>query len=181
MKQSRWVVSSAVVLLALLSKTVSAESLTANLDRIKSFFMNPRPAQNHVALLFVQEADSGFLDPTKNRPGCYTLSLSNLHQHVLYFTDQPKRKAGKISTAQFVDIWQHNNVTPNIALNAFSVTSKNIHEINMVAVLKNPNYNKKDQSMRYTACTLAKQSTLQTKTALRSINLFIDDLHPWPP
>ena len=145
MKPAKWMLSTAAVLFILLSKTVSAESLNANLDKIKAFFTNPRPPQNHVTLLFVQEADSGAVNPLKNKPGCYTLSLSNLHQHILYFTDQPKRKAGKISVSQFVDIWQHNNVTPNIALNAFAVSPEEVHEINWVAVLKNPRYDEKHQ------------------------------------
>ena len=176
--------ASSLVLLSISGLALSSSNISADFAKIRAFFTHPhKHKKNHVDLLFLQQADSGSVKSIWHKQGCYKLTLSNLHENMLYFTDQPRRNAGNITNREFMEIWQHNTIVPNVALQAFTVSSDNIREINLVATLTNPKYNEKNQSITYTACIIQKeQKKLNIKQAeLRSVNLFIDPLQQWPP
>ena len=188
MNRFRFSLASSVVLLSLSGLALSSSNMSADFKKIKSFFAHPhkhkhKHKQNHVDLLFLQQADSGFIVPMKHRAGCYKLTLSNLHENILYFTDQPKRNAGNITNREFMEIWKHNTIVPNVAMQAFSISPDEVREINLVAALTHPKFSAKKQTITYTACIIQKDKEQQKlkKAELRSVNLFIDPLHQWPP
>ncbi len=172
----------ALVLFAFSGATLSLNKprIDAGFAKVKDFFTNSHSTRNRVELLFLQQADSGSIVVDNDKPGCYTLTLANLHQHVLYFSDQPKRKAGRLTLKEFLETWSHDRIKPNVAMQAFAVNREDVKEINMVAVLSNPKYNAKNQSMTYTACPIS-SSKIMANLNLRSVNLFIDPIQQWPP
>lgn len=176
--------ASSVILLSVSGLALSSSNVSADFAKIRAFFTHPHQhKQNHVDLLFLQQADSGSMKRIAHRKGCYQLTLSNLHENVLYFTDQPKRNAGNITNREFMEVWKHNTIAPNVALQGFAVTPDEVREINLVATLKHPRFHESNQSITYTACIIQKdQKKERIKNAeLRSVNLFIDPLHQWPP
>lgn len=184
MNRVKFSLACSVVLLSVSGLALSSSNVSADFAKIRAFFTHPhKHKKNHVDLLFLQQADSGSIKPIWHKKGCYRLTLSNLHENVLYFTDQPKRNAGNITNREFMEVWKHNTIVPNVALQAFAVTPEDVREINLVAALKNPHYHKKTQSITYTACIIQKDQEKQNikKAELRSVNLFIDPLHQWPP
>jgi len=182
MNRRKLFLSVAIALIAFSGTTLSLEksSINAHFAKIKSFFRNLKPDRNRVELLFLQQADSGSIVPDNDKPGCYTLTLTNLHQNVLYFSDQPKRKAGRLSITEFLQTWSHDRIKPNVAMQAFAVSRADIKEMNTVAVLSNPRYDAENQSMTYTACPIS-SSKIIAHHHLRSVNLFIDPIPQWPP
>lgn len=177
-------IASSMLLLSL-SSIATASNLSDDFKKIEAFFtQSHKNKKNHVNLLFLQQADSGTITPMPKKAGCYTLTLSNLHDNVLYFTDEPTRKAGNITTREFIDVWKHNTIVPNVAMQAFAVSPNDIRELNFVATLQDPKYNKRAKTVSYTTCIIAKtkkERTAISKSDLRSVNLFIDPLHQWPP
>jgi len=177
-------IASSMLLLGL-SGTAMALNLSDDFKKIEAFFtQSHKHKKNHVNLLFLQQADSGTIVPLAKKPGCYSLTLSNLHDSVLYFTDQPTRKAGNITTREFIEVWKHNTIVPNVAMQAFAVSPNDIRELNLVATLKEPQYNQQAKTISYTTCIITKANKQKPKIAksdLRSVNLFIDPLNQWPP
>ncbi|MCB1827034.1 MAG: hypothetical protein KDH94_01325, partial [Coxiellaceae bacterium] len=83
-------VASSVVLLSLSGLAISSSNFSADFRKIKSLFNHHHQhKKNHVELLFLQQADAGYIVPMRHHPGCYRLTLTDLHKNVLYFTDQP--------------------------------------------------------------------------------------------
>jgi len=184
MNRMRFSLASSVVLLSVSGLALSSSNINADFEKIKTFFTQPHGhKKNHVDLLFLQQADSGSMIEMAKKKGCYKLTLSNLHENVLYFTDQPKRTAGNITNREFMEVWKHSTIVPNVAMQAFSVSPNDVREISVVATLKNPYYNQRNQTITYTACIIQKDEEKLNinKAELRSINLFIDPLHQWPP
>jgi len=180
MKYKKTMITLAVGALSLSAVTL-ASAQQSNLEKVKSFFKKLKPGGNRVELLFLQQADAGSILPNAKKAGCYTLTLSNLHKNLLYFSDQPKRKAGKISIKGFIEAFKHDKVTPNVAMQAFSVNQGEIKEVNLVATLSDPQYNAQKEEMTYTACPIKSSSKLSSYKNLRSVNLFIDPIKQWPP
>ncbi len=184
MKYRKLMFGVAMVSFAFSGVAISQEktALSADLAKLKSFFTNPRPQPNHVDLLFLQQADSGSIVPDNDKSNCYTLTLTNLRQNVLFFSDQPKRMAGQVSLKAYMEMWAHDPIKPNVAMQAFAVSRDDIKEINVAAVLSNPSYNPQTQTMIYRVCPMKNTKfTFTAQMSLRSINLFIDPIHPWPP
>jgi len=61
-------------------------------------------ASQKASFLFVLRATTGVITKVK---GGYTLTLQNIDDKVLYFSDRPVRQAGFITTTSFMGNWQY--------------------------------------------------------------------------
>lgn len=142
--------------------------------------------QNKIDLLFIEQARQGSLLPSQKKPGCDRLTLQHLPLGLHYFTDQPKRMAGKLTTAEFMRVWHHQNKAPswfipNVAIQgvAFDAQHK-LYEFNEVAALSDPNYNVKQDEISYLACPLKGNKMVSIKH-LQDVTVFFDNFSQWPP
>ncbi|BCA94133.1 hypothetical protein TUM19329_04940 [Legionella antarctica] len=138
--------------------------------------------------MFLQNAKLGILKSTKKQ-GIYQLILTNVQPYVTYFSDRPNRITGLMSIDNFLKEWQSNVTSgfkkdaPNVGiegikLNAFSRSQP----ISVVMVLSNPIYDKKANTLTYTAHELdAKYApVVKDGTKLENIALFIDNIGSCP-
>jgi len=174
------VLSIAVVFsINILAKSKQAEQ--PNVPRLTKLFSHKK----NLRLLFIQQAKRAAILPTSNKPGCYTLKLTELKRSVLFFSDQPRKLAGHLSTASFMYLLRNNashfNIKPNVAIEAYQSNGFK-KEINFVANLANPVYTGRGrhQVVTYTACPL-KKNGFQPIKKIKHINLFFDHLRGFPP
>ena len=136
--------------------------------------------RNKVSLLFIQHAAAASLEPLKSNNHCYNLSLSGVKQGVLYFSDQPKRMVGQINNEDFVNIWKHNTVKPNMVLQGYYKGGNTNIEFNDVLDISRPYYDAKTTHMSYQACLLNNKEDKLKIVPMINVTLFIDNFHPWP-
>lgn len=136
--------------------------------------------KNHVELMFFQQAHSGSIKATSH--GCYDITLSNLEPQVMYFSDTPSKTAGNLSLSQLAESMTHSQnterVEPNALLNMqLNQASKQL-SVNMIGKLSNARYTNKQ--FHYTFCLIESNQVVK-RGEIRSINVFIDPIHRWPP
>ncbi|MDX1837291.1 hypothetical protein [Legionella taurinensis] len=146
-----------------------------------------KPDKAHTNYLFIQSAETGVLNVTPEK-GTYQLVLKNIQPYVTYFSDRPQRVTGLLPIERFLNEWQSNakngfkKDAPNVGiegiqLHAFSRNQR----INVVMVLSNPAYDKKANTLTYTAQALnGKQDAIKNDIQLKSIVLFIDNIMSCP-
>lgn len=173
--------------LILLLSLLAASALAANKDmsKLRTLLGNKTKMKNQITLLFIQQANSGSLVPIKNKKYAYQLILNNVKKKTLYFSDQPKRVVGSLSTAAFIamiaDNKKHYSIMPNVAIQGYRIKNGKIIEINRIAVLSNPKYNSKTKTVTYSATLLGQAKFKPLKHHLMDITLFFDNIRPWPP
>lgn len=137
--------------------------------------------------LFLQNAQSGVLKSTPTQ-GIYQLTLQGLQPYVTYFSDRPNRITGLMTIDTFLKEWQGNvksgikTVAPNVGIEGIKLHafSRN-QEVSFIMVLSNPIYDKKSNTMTYTAHPLKAQGTTnKDNIELHDIALFIDDFGSCP-
>ncbi len=108
--------------------------------------------QKRQGWLFVQSATSGSLKKIKGDPKHYRLILKGVSPSMIAFTDRPARK-GRIRTVNtFVNNWKSYKGKDNYRENppnASLVLSSNGFEDVIVVCLKNPKYNRRNQTLSY--------------------------------
>lgn len=189
MKERRKLIITAVASVAAGTMLISATAnkhprFEKDLARIKQLFSHHKKQNNKVQLLFIQQAGQGYITPSSATKGCYTLTLSYLKPDVMYFSNEPKRIAGRIPVASFVNTLKHEasyyKFQPNVAIQGIVARGKQVSEMNDVAVLLDPVYNNNDETLAYTACPLKKNS-IKTSAMMTNVSLFFDNFQPWPP
>jgi hypothetical protein len=147
---------------------------------------------NNISLLFIQTAKNGTLRKINKSSTCYTLKLWPANETVHYFSDEPAKEAGELTTLQFMTLWQPQNSSsnssfePNVAIEGSIVSNLKAKKIyNTGATLSDAKYSVKDDSFTYKACPISKSHYLQT-VDLNNVTVFIDSMvtgqfTPWPP
>jgi len=172
--------------LTLVLSLLAVSTFAANQEmmKLRKIIGNKTAVKNQISLLFLQQASSGSFLPVANKKGTYQLTLNNVKKKTLYFSDQPKRIVGSLDTADFVTMIANNSrhygISPNVAIQGYIIKKGSIIEINRIAVLSNPKYNPKTNSVSYDAVPLS-QSTFEPVKRLKNITLFFDNVRPWPP
>lgn len=109
--------------------------------------------------LYVQLAQSGTLSPN-------LLTLHNIDDQILYFSDKPIREAGHITISEFLNSFTKD--PPNAALEIRDGDKRNV----FVVELSNPRYDMLQKTTSYDVKSLG--STLPTRS-FEHASLFIDD------
>lgn len=130
--------------------------------------------------LFSQTAVSANLIPIKSEPGYYRLVMYKVLPNTTWFTDRPERKAGYVSTEQFVADW-------NKGVNSFAKDSPNAELVtinddgnlrvqkNAVLELMHPSYQPKTGILIYRAKAIQIDDVKPlTNDDLHQVALFID-------
>jgi hypothetical protein len=138
-----------------------------------------------VRVLFTQTAAHGTLTPTQCKcDGRYILTLRDVGQDTVWFSDRPSRNAGHIATANFTRGWSAYGFSadpPDAALSAIDASG---HRRELVAELTHPRYDPEQRTMRYAARTVPHTTgpLKVTRAAagldagrLHDVSLFIDD------
>ncbi|MCH9743748.1 MAG: hypothetical protein K0U29_02335 [Gammaproteobacteria bacterium] len=121
--------------------------------------------------LAVLSAKSGMMQ--KSSKG-YTLTLSGLDPHVLWFTDRPNRKAGFTPTKKFIAYWakRFKGDSPNAAMVHVDMTyTRGGKHAPLAIELKNPKLS--GDTLRFDVRSLKSDSSLSTMH-LQRVNLLID-------
>lgn len=150
------------LLIVCLAGTISAASLTK---------------KNQLSFLFVQHAKVLQMKPLGKQ--CYQLTLSGVRKELLYFSNRPNRIVGRVTTQQFLSIWQRNKIQPNTLVDGFVKPNDVKESSGRVLTFKNMSYQPATGVVEYTACLTdpTKQATLH-KT-LYDVTLFFDNFMPW--
>jgi hypothetical protein len=100
-------------------KLLAAASLIAAAAPLTAMFSPARAEQDKVQLMFVQTADDLKADGK-------TLRLVNVNPQTVYFSDRPKRIAGHVTMAAYLDEWKagedpnnFSNDPPNATLSVY--------------------------------------------------------------
>lgn len=184
-----------ILLAVLCASALTAIAATASDDggysQFAAQFFNKKVAKstNHITLLFIQSAQSGTMTIDQQHPGCATLTLYNIPRGMEYFTDQPHRVAGRLTSKAFVDMWQGQKnpqqFAPNVAIQAdIPIQSGANQAYTQVASLRNPQLNSSNHSLSYLACPL-KGKSLSVQSSLKNVTVFYDNFvtffKQWPP
>ena len=81
----------------------SAMQLEAANNQNESSYKNR--AQQNPELLFIQTAEEAVITADPRAKDQYILTLRNVKPQIAYFTDKPKRLAGKVSIEKFLARW----------------------------------------------------------------------------
>jgi hypothetical protein len=187
-KFQRVIIVTAVTALASVTMALPATSAPSqNYQRFSKKFLTKgrkRPV-NHIELLFVQQTDKAQMTMI-NDSKCMTLTLTGLARGLHYFTDQPRRMAGQLSTADFLKVWHKQDQVdsgfrPNVAIQGQGLSAHNASSTyDEVAELSRPMYNAARNDLTYKACPLQGQSLAMAKT-LKNVTIFYDQFSQWPP
>ncbi|MFN0065370.1 MAG: hypothetical protein ACKVOH_03955 [Chlamydiales bacterium] len=127
-------------------------------------------------LLFLVHSKSGHIELDARNPKKGTLVLQNVNKSVAFFSEGPQRKAGTLSTQEFVSRWVKSlPKSPKTPLNAgfvyFEKSFKNYKEIDLT--LSDPQYDK--QKDRFTFVVQGREGkTLSKIKELKEVTLFVD-------
>ena len=97
--------------------------------------------------LFIQKSENAEIKKTTANK--YKITLQNIDSRVTWFGDRPERNAGELNTQQFIDSWKRygfKSTPPNAALTGLHNGERKI----VTVELKNPEYNKKENTLTYT-------------------------------
>jgi len=132
-------------------------------------------------VLFTQTAEYAVFTPLKNKKNWYRLTLNNIHNKTIWFTDRPDRQAGVLSTQKFVNLWskgkdsfQKNNPNGSLVSLVDNMKGMNLNKVGVFR-LATPIYNSKTKTLSYDVYSL--YSTVPQKTSkegLHEVALFID-------
>jgi hypothetical protein len=134
-----------------------------------------------VQILYTQMADSATMEKDPANKDKYKLVLHNVHHRTLWFSDRPQRKAGTMTTENFVKSWsqgQNSFAKDNPNANMISVEDS-AHKVSAhmdgVFTLSNPVYNAKDHTLSYDVSNVYKKLVMNDQSAqLQQVTLFID-------
>ncbi len=161
--------------------TISALILSSCAATSASFAADTKPLlkvipHNRIELMFFQQAHAGSIK--QNKSGCYELLLSNIEPEVMYFSNSPDKKAGNLTLSQFAETMTHSQKAEKIKPNTLVNIKFDTSSINMIGTLSNALYTGKE--FHYTFCPFG-GNQLVKEGKIRSINLFVDPIHRWPP
>ena len=110
-----------------------------------------------------------------------SVTLEGLNKHTTWFTDRPERKAGKISSQAFFDVWNKGDdsfgkVNPNAAL----VCMRGSEVIEHVVTLSRPDYSAKKDAVTYDIQYVNSTGPENTETCTSEVSLFIDTIIEQP-
>jgi hypothetical protein len=128
--------------------------------------------------LFVQQAKNALFTPQASS-GCYTLTLIQPKNKVLYFASAPYTNVGFAHTKKLLLAWKEGDHVPNAALVGVNDAGK---EFDYAFKISEPDYHKDTGRIDYKVCALSNRSfSPMTKETLNDVSIFIDPFHNWPP
>ncbi|GAB4188366.1 MAG: hypothetical protein Tsb0015_08250 [Simkaniaceae bacterium] len=127
-------------------------------------------------LLFVIHAKKGHLKINESNPDTGTITLMDTDNHVVFFTDRPDRKAGKISMEEFLNKWSQNGNSfaenpPNAGFIFFEDKENTYSEVNIE--LTNPQYQKAEKELAFDIRFLEEEHSKESMELVEPV-LFID-------
>jgi hypothetical protein len=138
----------------------------------KDFILRRQTVQDisskKVELLLLQQSQSGKLTPNKNTPNNYTLTLTDLSDRIILFTDRPNRSAGSVDQEVYIQKFWNTDIEnsfsqdpPNAVLTSYDPNTNKVSTI--VLELQKPVYNRELDTMQYdTKLISSERITLNT-------------------
>jgi hypothetical protein len=149
-------------------------------------------AKQKTSYLFVQDADQVTITPLPAEQDSYQITLAGVGPEIVYFADQPQRKAGMIDQTDFMAVFAKEHVKkiqPNAAL-VWNTPERGA----LVVKLTKGSYSSQDQTAVYGATVVktargglaefnGRNAAGSIPTRLGKAMLFIDDFgcDPWDP
>ena len=139
----------------------------------------------NVQLLFVQTAQFASINPQpQDKAHSYILRLYPAPKNVIYFSNAPKRLAGKVSLSNFLDVWQSHKSSPNVELEATDLATQK--PISIVMKFSDPVYRADTGTLTYKMQSwrsdgVLPRGVIHFPLKLSNVSLFIDHFSQWPP
>lgn len=126
--------------------------------------------------LFILHAKDGHI--AMDTKGGYFLTLYGVSKNVTYFSERPNRKAGRVSTEQFLSNWSKGENSfrkdePNAGIVTYSQTLGPVRYSDFPVILKNPHYEEDANRATFDIKRLEVGETIPTGD-LGEITLFVD-------
>lgn len=115
----------------------------------------PKPAageENDFQLMFIQTAEEAVVKQNPKNPDRWVVTLRNIDPDVAYFSERPKKMAGKVTVEGFLEEWKVGNKrNPTGALvTQFSHAGSGEGNGGQI-VLSNPRFDKRNRTITYDA------------------------------
>jgi len=121
---------------------------------IFGYIPKPNPQeQENFELLFIQSAEEVTLKQNPRNPERWTITLKNIDPDIAYFSEKPRKMAGKVTIQDFIEEWNLNNKnSPSGSLvTKFSHADAQGTDSDRKVILSNPRYNAKRMTLTYDA------------------------------
>ena len=135
--------------------------------------------ENRVELLFIQTAKEAVISKNRSNNGKFVLTLKGVNPEIAYFSDRPKRIAGKTSIQIFLNEWSRGSQSfkadnPNAALvTRLSHSSSHGDSQENMVVLTNPRYDPRRNTLSYDIEPISNNSAIEEGVHKDPV-LFID-------
>lgn len=120
---------------------------------LSGYVPKPESAERqNFQLLFIQTAEEAVLRQNPKNPDQWTLTLKNVDPEIAYFSESPKKMAGKVSISNFLQEWdtKTSKRTPQGALvTKFSHSSAQGSDQERQIYLSNPRWSSKNNTLTY--------------------------------
>jgi hypothetical protein len=116
----------------------------------------PKPSadeQQDFQLMFIQTAEEAVVKQNPKNPDRWIVTLRNVDPDVAYFSERPKKMAGKVTIENFLEEWKQgtrNNPTGAL-ITQFSHSNLEGDGSNRQIVLSNPRFDKRNKTITYDA------------------------------
>jgi hypothetical protein len=113
-----------------------------------------KPRARHKAklsLLFVVNGAVGTLTPQPGHPGSYTLEVTSLEPHAVWFSDRPARLSGAFPSSAVARVWKRMGFAadpPNAALDYTDPALRSPRSV--ILELTHPHYDKRRRTLSFT-------------------------------
>jgi hypothetical protein len=140
--------------------------------------------------LIIQSSHKATIDKNNVLHGTYKLTLYDVPQSAIAFTQRPIRKVELITLDKLLHLWNNGDPDgftknpPNAAINAFVEDSGSEEHMNFFVQLTDPVYDAQKRTLTYVIIPMGGNPTEMPDSAtLGHVNLFIDDicLNCWWP
>jgi len=116
----------------------------------------PKPAANEqegFQMLFIQSAEEVNVNRSATNPDLWTVTLKNVDPDIAYFSESPKKMAGKVSIENFIQEVGSNrsNASKANLVTQLSHSGSQGSSYDRQVILSNPRFDKSNNSITYDA------------------------------
>lgn len=131
---------------------LALSAIIVSTSYLSGYVPKPLPSERqNFQLLFIQTAEEAILRQNPKDHNQWTLTLKNVDPEVAYFSESPRKMAGKVTISNFLEEWKIKSPkNPKGALvTQFSHSSAEGSNNDRQIVLSNPRWNQRNNTLTY--------------------------------
>lgn len=129
-------------------------------------------------LLFVVSAKSASIKALPEKPGQFQLTLQGVNPKATYFSDRPKREAGRMDLTTLVRQWQPGQAFAKTPPNASLHVEANQKAMTYTIELTQAKYDTESDRLIFEVVGLPGGRTIEIKKKMKNVSLFVDQWCP---